>query len=83
MRRNHFFELQFSGLEPKKMGHQPITGRLYRSPKALWKLNWFLRDFGYDNDLRISDEVYEKERLGCAALFASPCGTSWSRVSES
>jgi hypothetical protein len=26
----------------------------------LWKLNWFLRDFGYDSDLLRQDQVDEK-----------------------
>ena len=30
-----------------RCGGQVISGRLYCSPKALWKLNWFLRDFGH------------------------------------
>jgi hypothetical protein len=29
----------------------------------LWKLNWFLRDFGYDHDLFSRDEVDEKALL--------------------
>ena len=28
-------------------------------PKALWKLDWFLRDFGYDTELLGRDEVDE------------------------
>ena len=26
-----------------------FSGRLYCTERALWKLNWFLRDFGYDS----------------------------------
>jgi len=37
---------------------------LYCTPKALWKLNWFLRDFGYDTELLGRDEVDEKALLG-------------------
>ena len=36
-----------------------ISSRLYCNPKALWKLNWFLRDFGYDVELLGRDEVDE------------------------
>jgi hypothetical protein len=43
---------------------QTISGRLYCSRKALWKLNWFLRDFGYDTDLLGRDEVDERSLLG-------------------
>ncbi len=51
-------------LEPKEHADQTIFGRLYCTPKALWKLSWFLRDFGYDPDLLGRDEVDEKALLG-------------------
>jgi hypothetical protein len=47
-------------LEPKSLAGSSITGRLYCTPKALWKLNWFLRDFGYDTELLGRDEIDEK-----------------------
>jgi hypothetical protein len=56
--------LRFSVLEPKELSGQPITGRLYCTPRALWKLNWFLRDFGYDGDLLARDEIDEKSLVG-------------------
>src|SRR5712692_710241 len=59
-----FFALRFVILEPKEHAGQNISGRLYCTPKALWKLNWFLRDFGYDPDLLGRDEVEEKALLG-------------------
>ena len=39
-----------------------LTGRLYCTPKAMWKLIWFLRDFGYDQELLGKNEI-EDERL--------------------
>jgi hypothetical protein len=42
---------------------------LYCSPKALWKLNWFLRDFGYDQDLMGRDEVDEKGLIGLSGVL--------------
>ena len=33
---------------------------LYCTPKALWKLSWFLRDFGYDTELLGRDEIDER-----------------------
>ena len=45
-----------------------LTGRLYCTPKALWKLSWFLRDFGYDPDLLGRDEVDEKALLGLRGI---------------
>jgi len=47
---------------------QIISGRLYCTPKALWKLGWFLRDFGYDSDLLGRDEVDEKALLGLRGI---------------
>ena len=63
-RRKPFFAIQFSVLEPKDKAGQHFTGRLYCSPRALWKLHWFLRDFGYDADLFGRDEVDEKALVG-------------------
>ncbi len=59
-----FFSLRFAVLEPKEHAGQSISGRLYCTPKALWKLNWFLRDFGYDSDLLGRDEVDDKALIG-------------------
>jgi hypothetical protein len=43
-------------------------GRLYCTQKSLWKLNWFLPDFGYDTDLLGRDEVDEKALLGVTGV---------------
>jgi hypothetical protein len=51
-------------LEPVRFGGHVISSRLYCSPKALWKLNWFLRDFAYDTELLGRDEVDEGEIAG-------------------
>ena len=59
-----FFALRFAILEPKEYTGQSFPGRLYCTQKALWKLHWFLRDFGYDTDLLGRDEVDEKALLG-------------------
>ncbi len=67
-REKPFFALQFSILEPKEHVDQILSGRLYCTPKALWKLNWFLRDFGYDHDLFSRDEVDEKALLGLTGI---------------
>src|SRR6266849_1815486 len=56
--------LRFAVLEPKVLAGSSITGRLYCTPKALWKLNWFLRDFGYDTELLERDEIEDKSLLG-------------------
>ena len=58
--RKPFYLLRFSILEPKELTGSSVTGRLYCTPKALWKLNWFLRDFGYDTELLGKNEIDDK-----------------------
>ena len=58
-----FYIVRFVVLEPIAHQGRSFTGRLYCSPKALWKFRWFLRDFGYDQDLLGRDEVDEKALL--------------------
>ncbi len=36
--QKHFYVLRLSVLEPKALAGRAITGRLYCTPKALWKL---------------------------------------------
>ena len=59
-RQKSFLELQFLVLEPKPSASRSFSGRLYFTDRALWKLNWFLRDFGYDAELLSRDQVDEK-----------------------
>ncbi len=62
--RKPFYLLRFSILEPKELSGHSVSGRLYCTPRALWKLTWFLRDFGYDTDLLGRDEIDEKSLVG-------------------
>jgi hypothetical protein len=62
--RKPFYLLRFLILEPKELSGHSITGRLYCTPRALWKLNWFLRDFGYDAELLGQDEIDDKNLIG-------------------
>ena len=55
-----FYILRLSVLEPRELSGRLITGRVYCSAKAMWKLGWFLRDFLYDPDLLGREEVDEK-----------------------
>jgi len=59
-----YYLLHLVVLEPRKLAGLHITGRLYCTSKALWKLTWFLRDFGYDTDLLKRDEIDEKNLVG-------------------
>jgi hypothetical protein len=59
-----FYLFRFAVLEPQPFAGRSITGHLYCTPKALWKLTWFLRDFGYDTELLARDEIDEKSLVG-------------------
>ena len=59
-----YYTITLAILEPDRFSGQVISSRLYCSPKALWKLNWFLRDFGYDTELLGRDEVDETQLVG-------------------
>ena len=63
-----FYVLRLSILEPREHQGRSLIGRLYCTPKALWKLRWFLRDFGYDPDLMVKDEIDEKALLGLQGI---------------
>jgi hypothetical protein len=58
-----YLELRFIVLEPKSLESRSFSGRLYCTDRALWKLNWFLRDFGYDSELLNRDQIDEKALL--------------------
>jgi len=55
-----FVEIRFVVLEPKAFETRLFSGRLYCTERALWKLNSFLQDFGYDAQLLKDDQVDEK-----------------------
>lgn len=54
--------------EPRRFADRMISSRLYCNSKALWKLNWFLRDFGYDAELLGRDEVDERHLVGLTGV---------------
>lgn len=64
-----FFSIRFVILEPKELGSRSVAGRIYCTSKALWRLNWFLRDFAYDTDLLGRDEVDERALLGLTGVI--------------
>ena len=63
-----FYVLRLVILEPREREGHYLNGRLYCTPKALWKLRWFLRDFGYDPDLLCQDEVDEKALMSLRGI---------------
>jgi hypothetical protein len=64
-----FLEVRFVVIEPKPFDARSFSGRLYCTDKALWKLNWFLRDFGYDAELLSRDQVDEKALLNLRGVI--------------
>ncbi len=59
-----FYIVCFAVIEPKERTGHSISGHLYCTSKALWKLSWFLRDFGYDAESLGRDEIDEKNLVG-------------------
>ena len=59
-----FYVLHLSVLEPRELAGRIISGRVYCTAKALWKLGWFLRDFLYDPELLGREEIDEKALSG-------------------
>ncbi|HZC24840.1 MAG TPA: hypothetical protein VE866_15990 [Candidatus Binatia bacterium] len=51
-------------IEPQRFSGNVVSSRIYCNQKALWKLNWFLRDFSYDAELLGRDEVDERQLIG-------------------
>ena len=62
--QKRFYLLRLSILEPKPFAGRSIASRLYCTPKAMWKLGWFLRDFLYDPELMAHEQVDEKSLSG-------------------
>ena len=67
-RQKPFYAFVFSIVEPKLRAGNRLTGRVYSTPKALWKLNWFLRDFGYDMERLGRDEIDDKNLVGLSGV---------------
>ena len=61
--------LRFVVLEPHCHATRTFSGRLYCTQRALWKLNWFLRDFGYDPELLAQDRIDERALLNLQGVL--------------
>jgi hypothetical protein len=59
-----YYQVRFIVVEPQTLAGRNFSGRLYCTSKALWRLTWFLRDFGYDAELLGQDEVEDKNLAG-------------------
>ena len=67
-RQKPFLTLRLIVLEPEPSAGRSMVGRLYCSPKALWKVRWFLKDFGYDEELIGRDLVDGKALSGLCGV---------------
>jgi hypothetical protein len=63
-----YYNVTLAILEPRRFADRVISSRLYCNPRALWKFNWFLRDFGYDVELLGRDEVDETQLVGLTGV---------------
>jgi hypothetical protein len=59
-----YYQIRFAVLEPKHLAGCLITGRLHCTTRAMWKLTWFLRDFGYDAELLGKNEIDDQALIG-------------------
>ncbi len=73
--RKPFMAIRFVVFEPKAFVGRSFAGRLYCTEKALWKLNWFLRDFGYDVELLGRDQVDERALRNLRGVVRTSCTT--------
>jgi len=55
-----YYEIRFVVLKPRHLIGCLLTGRLYCTSRAMWKLSWFLRDFCYDHELLVKNEIDDK-----------------------
>jgi hypothetical protein len=63
-----YYIVALAVVEPRRFASSVLSSRIYCNPKALWKLNWFLRDFGYDSELLGRDEVDERQLIGLKGI---------------
>jgi hypothetical protein len=59
-----YYTVALAIIEPRTFAGNVLSSRIYCNSKALWKLNWFLRDFGYDAELLGREEVDESQLVG-------------------
>jgi len=64
-----YYLIRFSIVEPKEIAGTEVASHIYCTPRALWKLNWFLRDFGYDPELLGKDEIDEHVLVGLRGVI--------------
>jgi hypothetical protein len=79
-----YYVVNLTVLEPHPFADGVISTRLYCHAKVLWKLNWFLRDFGYDSESFERDEIDDARLVGLHGVVKFShviCnGNSWLRL---
>jgi hypothetical protein len=63
-----YYQIRLIVLEPKHLAGCVITGHLYCTPRAMWKLSWFLREFGYDSELLGKNEIDDQALVGLQGI---------------
>jgi hypothetical protein len=56
-------------LEPGTHSGRHVRTRLYCHDPALWKLRWFLSDFGYDPELLAAEELDDRRVVGLEGVI--------------
>jgi hypothetical protein len=59
----------FLVLEPAAYAGRHVRTRLYCHERALWKLRWFLLDFGYDPELLAAEELDDRRVVGLEGVI--------------
>jgi hypothetical protein len=59
----------FLVLEPAAYAGRHVRTRLYCHDRALWKLRWFLSDFGYDPELLAAEELDDRRVVGLEGVI--------------
>lgn len=59
----------FLVLDPGPYSGRYVRTRLYCHDRALWKLRWFLRDFGYDQELMADEELDDRQVVGLEGVI--------------
>jgi len=56
-------------LDPPPYVGRYVRTRLYCHDRALWKLRWFLGDFGYDSELMAAEELDDRRVVGLEGVI--------------
>jgi hypothetical protein len=79
-RQKPFYALVLLVLEPSSFASTRISARLYATAKTLWKLSWFLRDFGYDPQRLQDDQIDDGAVIGLRGVVKISHFTSSGRT---